>query len=234
MSEQQPLPGGQPPAEPPRWQDEAGIDAAWSAPAAAERADDGPGLPTPVKAGIVILALALVIGGIWALGGFETRTNLQTPVAAGEQVTSGPFELAFTDATAQKVKNWDDEIIWKVRARGVGRTTGDESISPDMNMFAARDPNTVESAEASRGTIGASEGSLDEAANFTPGLESVPYQVEVEFSKFYEPGDTIKFGVFVVEYKNAMLLDTGEKTWRPTPYVSVYNLPLEILPEDLD
>jgi hypothetical protein len=234
VSEQQGQPGGQQPQFMPPQLDEIDVDAGWQPPDDDDQ-DDRPGLSAVAKVAIVVLALAVVIGGVYALGGFKVRTDVRTIVAPGTKIVSGPYEFTFTEATAQKVKEYDDSIKWEVIVRGTGRTTGDVSISPSTgvsNMFIARDPNTVETADPETATIG--RGGFDGPSKFTPGLPAVPYQVEFAFSEFYKPSDKIRFAVFELEYSNQHILDTDEKSWNNTIDAFIYDLPLTVLPEDLD
>ncbi len=216
--------------------DEIDVDAGWQPPADDQRVDRRGGLPGPAKAGIVLLALAVVVGGIWALGGFKVRTDVRHPVAPGTLVVSGPYEFTFTHATAQKKKEYDDSIKWIVIAEGTGRTTGDESISPmtgGSGMFAAADPNTVEAPDAESDIIGPGE-SYDGPSDFTPGIAPLRYRVEFNFSEHYKPDKFVKFAVFEIEYSNNHIIDTGEKTWHNTRDAFVYQLPITVLPPDVD
>ncbi|WP_152365144.1 hypothetical protein [Microlunatus speluncae] len=232
MSEQQVQPGGQQPQFRPPRLDDAEVGADWAPP----QDDERRGLPGPAKAAIVILAIVVVIGGIWALGGFKVRTDERTVVQPGQLVKSGPYEFTFNDATVQKIKDYDDSIKWTLIVRGTGRTTGDESMSPmtgGTGMFLAKDPLTVETPESDTDMIGTSNG-LDSASDFTPGLPPVPYQVEFTFSERYEPSKDVQLAVSEIEYSNPTILDTGEKTWNNGRDTFVYRLPVTVLPEDID
>lgn len=216
--------------------DDVEVDANWQPPQDDDHDDGRRGLPGLAKAAIVVLAVAVVIGGIWALGGFKPRTDERTVVQPGQLVKSGPYELAFTDATVQKIKDYDDSIKWTLIVKGTGRTTGDKSISPmtgGNGMFVAKDPLTVETPESDSATIGTGNG-LESASDFTPGLAPVPYQVEFTFSERYEPSKDVQFGVSEVEYTNPLVLDNDEKTWNNGRDIFVYRLPLTVLPPDLD
>lgn len=211
------------------------VDPAWPAPGG--DADDRPRLPGVARAGIVVLVLAVLIGGVWALGGFKARTDYRIVVQPGQMIESGPYEFTFTHATAQQVKGFDDELSWHVVAHGTVRLNGDESMSPRTGgggMFLAKDPNTVETEVSDSAEIGPA-GSSETASVLTPGLPPVPYRVEFSFSEYYEPADRIQFGVAKLEYGDAVILQTGEKAWNPTEHVFIYdNLPLKVLPPETD
>lgn len=216
--------------------DQAEVDAGWQPPVVDDRVEPRRGVPGGVKGLLVVLALVLVIVGIWALGGFKVRTDVRTPVAAGTLVKTGPYEFTFDDATVQQKKDYDDSIHWELIVRGSGRTTGDESISPSWGsngMFIAKDPNTVERPTLESDTIGVGE-SFSGASDFTPGLAPVPYQLKFTFSEHFKPSDHVQFAVFELEFSNNHILDTDEKTWNNTRDAFVYELPVTVLPPDLD
>ena len=188
--------------------------------------------------GSLVLAFALLIGLTWVAGGFEQRTDLRTVVAPGTTVTSGPYELAFTGGTVQKIKTYADAEVYRVVLSGTGRVTGDEAMSPDsLNwMFIAKDPgspayeepeNDQFGAEDARGTTG--------GGFFTPGLPPIPYRLTFEFpAETYEPGATIQLGVWILEYRDTSLLQTGDLRWAPSDRLYRYDLPLRRLADDLD
>ncbi len=216
--------------------DDADIDASWPPPRTAERSDGRRRLPRAGKIASVILAITLVIGGIWALGGFKVRTDGRTSIKAGQLIKSGPFEFTFTHATAQRVKQFDDSFRWTLIMEGTGRTIADESNTPETGgngMFVAKDPLTVETTESDSAKIG-NGASLTSAANFNPGLAPVLYQVEFTFSERYEPSKDVQFSVNRLEHGNNYILDTGQKTWHNGRDVFVYRLPVTVLPPDLD
>lgn len=96
--------------------------------------------------GSIFLALALLVVGIWGFGGFKQRTDLFTTTSPGTLFTTGPYELRFTEATAQHKKDYGgDTPYWEVVMIGEGRTTGNESASPDYSangIFVSKDDVT--------------------------------------------------------------------------------------------
>jgi hypothetical protein len=74
---------------------------------------------------------------------FKKRTDLLRTTPPGTLFTTGPYEFRFTDATAQRRKDFDGTPFWRVVMIGEGRTTGKESISPgylpNSGMFISRD-----------------------------------------------------------------------------------------------
>lgn len=231
MSEQQSQAGiqGPPGFQPPRL-DEAPVASEWSPP---EDPDEQRGLPGPVRGAIAVLAVVVLVAGIWALGGFKVRTDTDQHVQPGESIESGPYEFVFSKATAQKNTSSDGEVSWMVLVHGTARTTGDESIYPKNSMFAAKDPETVEQPDAGDTEIG-TEGTGTHASYLTPGLPLVPYRVQFEFSEHFKPTDRILFAAYRLQEGNALLLDTGEKSWNNTRYAYRYDLPITVLPEKND
>ncbi|GAB3746029.1 hypothetical protein [Microlunatus parietis] len=229
MSEQQSPPGipGPPAVQAPRL-DETPIASEWGPPE--DEPDEQRRLPGPVRALIVVLVVAVLVGGVWALGGFKVRTDTDERVQPGQTIETGPYELAFSEATAQKHIDDDGTATWYVTVLGTARTTGDEALSPRNTMFVAKDPETVEQPDAGDAEIGTGDTGTH-PANLTPGLPPVPYRVMFMFSEHYRPTDKILFAVYRLEEGNALLLDTGEKSWNNTRYVFRYDLPLTVLPE---
>jgi hypothetical protein len=204
-------------------------------------------IPTPdgssgrrawVMAGSLVVAFAVLIGLTWLAGGFRQRTDLRTVVAPGTTVTSGPYEFTFTAGTVQRTKTYADAEVYRLVLSGTGRVTGDEAMSPDsLNwMFIAKDPrspayeepeNDQFGAEDARGTTG--------GAFFTPGLPPIPYRLTFEFpAESFEPGATIQLGVWILEYRDTSLLQTGDLRWAPSERLYRYDLPLRRLADDLD
>jgi hypothetical protein len=182
---------------------------------------------------VVVLALALVLGLVWAAGGFEERTDLRIDTRPGQLIATGPYEFSFTRATAQRMNRFGSEWVVQVLVHGTGRTTGDEAITPStLNpMFAAADERSREAhdMEGQRFGSGATYGST--GSSFTPGLAPVDYTVTFEFSDTYRPGAELTFAVFELEYTDTSLLGTGEKTWNNADRRYVLRLPVTRLPD---
>ncbi len=181
-----------------------------------------------------VVAIALVLALIWALGGFERRTDLRIPTEPGAVIRTGPYEFTFTKATAQRINRFGNEVVVDVRVIGTGRTTGDASIAPStLNpMFVARDETSREVQEAQGQRFGSGSG-FDQGDTFTPGLPPVPYTVTFEFSETYRPGSSLVFAVSELEYTDTTLLGTGEKSWNNGDRNFVLTLPVTQLPDDL-
>lgn len=184
------------------------------------------------------VALALVVGIVWAAGGFEYRDDLATSIAPGETFQTGPYEFSFASATIQKTTNYKDEQVWTVVVSGTGRTTADESMTPDYDdMFVVKDAGSgAYQDRAERQDFGAEQfrgaggGSL-----FTPGLPAIPYQVTFEFPvSAFDPGSSIVFVAWKLEWRDVSLLQVDDFRWAPSSDYFRLDLPMRRLPDDLD
>lgn len=214
------------------WQDQDPVDPTWSAPAPAAEPRRGPAKLLVI--GIPILAVLVIIGAVWGLGGFKPRKDQLIDKDPGTVLATGPFEFTFTKATAQRKRDFDDTHYWEVTAIGQGRTTGDVAIGPsysgDRGMFVARDPNSHEVQIPEITMYG--KGGYTSASQFTPGLPPTAFRVQFKFSDKYKPGKTIRFGASVLEFTDTSLIGDDEKEWNNTVYFYHLHLPVEVLPED--
>lgn len=184
-----------------------------------------------------MLAGILVIGLVIGFGGFRDRTDTLIDVAAGDVIEAGPYEFVFTEATAKREKQYDDKIIWEVQAVGQAHNTGTVTISPDANgdsgMFVARDPVTREVQVSTTSDVGEAEGFMVSTTKLTPSLPPVTFKVSFEFTDKYEPSETILFGVNKIEFASRDIIG-DEKRWGNGSYIYRMDLPVTVLPEDLD
>jgi hypothetical protein len=191
-----------------------------------------------LMAGSLVLALALLIGLTWAAGGFDQRTDLRTVVAPGTTVSTGPYEFTFTGGTAQRVTGLHDAQIYRIVLSGTGRVTGSEAMAPDtLNpMFIAKDPRSPAYQEPEGQQFGVEEYRGSSGGSFfTPGLPAVPYRLTFDFpADQIEIGPDIQLGVWILEYRDVTLLQTGDVRWAPSERLYRYQLPLRRLPDDLD
>lgn len=183
----------------------------------------------------ILAALALLVGLVWAAGGFDYRTDLATRIAPGQTFTNGPYELTFTSATVQKTKNFDDQQVWTVVVNGTGRTTGDESIDPDDDLFVVKDARSGAYQEKSEEQDLGVQRSGSGGSSFTPGLAPVPYRLVYEFPvAAFAPDSTIIFVAWQLEWRDTSLLQVGSYEWASTRQYYRMDLPLKRLPDDLD
>jgi hypothetical protein len=183
----------------------------------------------------VLVALALLVAGVWGFGGFKKRTDTLRPVPPGQRFTSGPYEFSFSEATVQRTK-LDGVISWKVKVLGQGRTTGKEAISPSFvesfdGMFVLKDPGTGQIA-APDGQQYGSDTSFSRH-NFTPGLPPIPYTLSFTVDEHYQPGPVLRLGAGDLVY-SSHFLTTEEKTWHNGDYITLVPLPVRVLPPATD
>ena len=191
-----------------------------------------------MMAGSLVLAFGLLIGLTWMAGGFDQRNDLRTVVAPGTTIATGPYEFTFTAGTAQKTKGLRDIEVYRIVLSGTGRVTGDEAMSPDsLNwMFVAKDPRSPAYQEPDSQQFGIEEFRGSSGGSFfTPGLPAVPYRLTFEFPvEEYDVGATIQLAVWILEYRDVSLLQTGDYRWAPSERLYRYELPLRRLADDLD
>ena len=189
-------------------------------------------------AGSLVLAFGLLIALTWMAGGFDQRKDLRTVVAPGTTIATGPYEFTFTAGTAQKTKGLRDIEVYRIVLSGTGRVTGDEAMSPDsLNwMFVAKDPRSPAYQEPDSQQFGIEEFRGSSGGSFfTPGLPAVPYRLTFEFPvEEYDVGATIQLAVWILEYRDVSLLQTGDYRWAPSERLYRYELPLRRLADDLD
>lgn len=232
--------------------DDLDVDPRWSAPGAHPAPDGGSASgpdrappPSPLArasrwtpalvVAVIILSLALVLGGVWALGGFEKRTDLLIDRSAGDVIETGPYVFSFAEATVQRNTDFNDKVYWKVLVNGTGRTTGDISIAPpssgDVAYFISRDPKSAQVQHPYTQRIGERQSITESATRFTPGLPATAYQIEFRYDDTYVPTQTLRFLVFQLEFVDDSLLGDQDKRWRRAQHAYLLDLPLTVLPE---
>lgn len=215
------------PARPPLWLDEAEVDAGWPDPTGRRRT-----LPPGAVYLALLVALALVAALVWGLGGFRRRTDVLEDTAPGTLVTAGPYELRFSEVTAQQRTDFRGGVTWRVTVTGEGRTTGDVTIAPtyfgDHGMFVAKDEASGD-VQVPKSQSFRTSGSLSGAA-FTPGLPLQPYRLDFDFPHSYRPGPTLVFVAYRLEFRDSSLLGDQEPQWRNADTAYRFRLPVRVLP----
>jgi hypothetical protein len=224
------------PSPPGVWLDDGAISPDWAAPTSTDPSGAtavGPRRTLPPAAVhlTLLVALALVASLVWGLGGFARRTDVLRDTPVGTSISTGPYELRFTGATAQQRTGFDGTVTWRVTMTGEGRTTGDESIAPDylgdFGMFVAKDDASGEVQIPQSQTFGPRQRI---GGAFTPGLPLQPYAVQFDFSAAYRPQDTVTFVVYELELRDSSLLGNQDEEWRNATAAHRFRLPLEVLP----
>ncbi len=214
------------------WLDEGEPNPEWPAPTRPEGRSRRR-LPGWLFYGVLGLAVVVLVSAVWGFGGLRRRTDLFTQTAPGTLISTGPYELTFTEATAQRSVDSDThKVSWEIEAIGTGRTTGDVSLAPDVydnGMFVTKDPTSAEVQESSGFTMG--EDGKTDRRTFTPGAPPIRYVVSFDYSSFYTPGPVIRLVVFTQKYSDTSLVGDGEKTWHNGLYAFELNLPVRVLPD---
>jgi hypothetical protein len=216
------------------WLDEGEISRDWAPPAGDPVRR--PRLPGSLIYGGVLLVLVLITAAVWGAGGFGQRTDLLRPVEPGAPISSGPFELVFTEATAQQQRDPNGgDTKWEVVAIGRARNTGDVSMAPfwsgPENLFAIKDPGSNLTAEPASVDIGDDPDRIGiySRSQLTPGLPATGYRIAFTLPADFRPGPTIRLGVADLVYE-AKYLTNDEKDWNAKMYGSRVDLPLRELP----
>ena len=209
------------------------VDPTWAPPSGQSAPSNRRTIPASLLYSSLLLALVLLIVGIWGFGGFKKRTDLFKTTAPGTLFTTGPYEFRFTEATAQHKNGFGSTPYWEVVVIGEGRTTGKESISPssldDSAMFAIRDDVSQEVELPQSARIGQGRGF--DRYRFTPGLPLVRYSIVFKYKDTYRPGQTIRFAVFDLVY-GKHFLTSEEEGWHNGTYARQFYLPVRVLPEE--
>lgn len=224
------------PDRPSAWLDEGEVNPEWAPPAG------DPVHPSRVRRGLVyggaLLSLALIVGLTYLAGGFEQRTDLLKPVEPGALIVTGPYELTFTEATAQQQQDADGKVTgWEVVVTGRARTTADETMAPEIygddSVFALRDPGSDLVAEPDAVDIGDDPDSYGSYSrrHLAPGLPPIGYRLTFDLPLEYRPGPTVRLGVFELVFEDTYLV-SDEKRWDNSPYGFRIDLPLRVLPPE--
>jgi hypothetical protein len=155
--------------------------------------------------------------------------------APGTTVTTGPYELRFTSATAQQRTDVKGAVTWRVMVAGEGRTTGTKTMAPRYSgggsMFAAKDHSGGETQLPQGQTF--RTGDYSGGAAFAPGLPLQPYRLEFDFSSHFQPQPTLVFVAFDLDFRDDSLLGNQDPGWVNADTAHLYRLPLTVLPPQL-
>jgi hypothetical protein len=210
--------------------DPGAVDPSWAPPTAPSPQVSGrKTIPAPLLYGSILLVVVLLVVAIWGFGGFKRRTDILKTRPPGTLFTTGLYEFRFTEATAQHEKDFNGTLYWQVVMTGEGRTTGNESISPNYmpndGMFVSKDDVTQQVSLPESVRMG--DGGFDRH-RFTPGLPLSSYSVVFKYDDKYRPGPTIRFVVWDLVYGKHFLA-SEEEGWHNGTYGHQFYLPVRVL-----
>ena len=173
------------------WVDEAPVDPAWAAPRDPDEQPAGRNRRRVLAIGIPILAVLVLIGTVFALGGFRGRDDTVTDVARGHSFTNGPYDLTFSSATVQQATGYGKyKTIQKVVVTGTVRNNGDKAMSPSSDWFLADGISHGGVQTAENAAIGDPK-LFDRPMDVAPGLPPVRIDVEFDFPPTFKDTELV-------------------------------------------
>lgn len=174
-----------------------------------------------------MLAVIVLIGSVWALGGFNDRDDTLTKVAAGKTFSNGPYEFSFSRATVQETEGYGKyKRIQKVVVTGTIRNVGDQADSPSGDWFVARGLNSSHVETGQSAMIGDPD-QFNAPEDVTPGLPAVPVSVDFEFPPTFDD-KTLVFGVGELSYGTHSYYSGDDNQFWDTGSGNVFRLQLPI------
>lgn len=216
---------------PPIRLDREPLDRGWRPP----RRDDLPWTAAQ-KFLVVVAVLLLVIGGIWAGGGFAQRTDRVKAYTAGQVVDGGPMtftfdrvEIRFQGKNKYSQKDFDK---WVLTAYGTATSKQQEPV-----LFGG-DPGLVILANGKRfeGSVRFGAGSaLGANIHLEPALRNQPILLRAEIPGDWRPPGLVQVGLWQQTYgqqrDNQNMADTS-KSWGPSQTALMFWCPVTIVPPE--
>ncbi len=185
------------------------------------------------------VAVALVVGLVAALGGFDRRQVRWLTAEPGAEVDAGNLVFTLESATVQFLAKATDQP-WKVVVSGTVRNPHDRTERPRTGPYgnlAGIDRTTSPAVVAEEWTPGLGPTSPDTSYNrrqvVPPDNRPMPFTATFRFA---EPlsADTFEVGVTPMEFTaNAILGLNDEKQWNPDSFAlpTSVTVPLTRLPD---
>lgn len=188
---------------------------------------------------VILAVLILVLGTIWAGGGFERRRDRVQAYPPGTSLDAGSFTLRMERAEVRfqpKQEFSSDEPTWELRAYGTATNTTEEGLVlyragvialPDGWIYRGRDFHAmVRRPDGELVTVKSSQ--LD------PGMSDLPVRVSGELPAEWEPTSHVFVGVREQSYA-AHRINQGftDKSWDTAPNGKSMGfwVPVTVLPE---
>lgn len=162
----------------PVWTDDAPVDPSWAEP---YDPDPPAGRRRLLGVGIPVLAVIVLVGAVFAFGGFRERNDTITDIGLGQTFTNGPYAFSFSSATVQETEGFGKyKRIQKIIVTGTMRNNADKSASPSYDWFLARGLRNTAVQTGDSSNVG-SPGQFDGPQDVAPGLPPVRINVQFEF-----------------------------------------------------
>lgn len=164
------------------WVDGGPIDPTWDEPQDADNPASGRARRRLLAIGIPVLVLVVLVGTVFAFGGFKDRDDTITDVKLGQTFTNGGYEFSFSSATIQQAPSYGGKYkrIQKVTVTGTIRNIGDTAASPLDGWFLARGVQGTQTETDQVAIVGNPE-QTNSPEDVTPGLPPVPLTVTFQF-----------------------------------------------------
>ncbi|MVA74924.1 hypothetical protein GC722_02610 [Auraticoccus sp. F435] len=215
------------------WLDQRPLSRDWPEPAPPLR------VPRWVRVGVPVLVLALLLGLVAALGGFERRTDRLTVMAPGAELDCHQLVYTFDSATVRRTQGVDGVWEHQLTVSGTVRNPTDEPQAPRYGEFGSLVVRGVPgplTATIEAVALGSSfeELSVNTRDFVAPGAPALPLEVRFTLPDDYEPSDVVLLGAFEMEYTDNYVLGLGggQRSWNKTDDAYAVYLPLTVLPEE--
>lgn len=203
------------------WFDDEPLQARWSPPGRAGK----PRWWLTVL--VVTVVLALAVGVVAAFGGLDRWRGRFAVLLTPTTITTGPLEVTFTRASARKPEYSDE---WEVSAYGTCRnvSANQENLITIVNAaFIARLAGDSESHPPRLMTYASYDSRLS-STNLNPGLAPQPCLLDFAFRGDVPITNYLELGIFMVEWTDPSLTQSGQERWYPTNEGYRFFLPLTI------
>lgn len=148
----------------------------------------------------VLVAAAVVFGGLWVSGGLDERSDDVIAVQPGEVFETGPFQFVFTDAEIWETRYGDGPREgWRIRIHGLARTTAEKSDQLLSRWTAIGVDGSGVAENASVSLVGQLRAY---GAELQPGMPMVPIELQADLPADFEPADFIDLRIARLQSEN--------------------------------
>lgn len=184
-------------------------------------------VPWPV---VVLVALAVLVAGLWRAGGFRTSADTVHEFSAGETVDLGPMTVTVRNAKA--VKGYDE--LWLVRVYGTCEVSTPEGMSfYDKGWLfatAADTPRPRLVGEPRDVVIDPANASSLTRLTLAAGMP-IECAFESQMPEGYSPAQGIRLGLMGIEMRDRSILQDQGKRWSSNGTTHLVTLPVHTVTE---